>query len=42
LSDGTQDPGQTCSGISIGLGFNMTAAVRGNVGPAKPVTMACP
>ncbi len=42
MSDGTQDPTKTCDGISIGLGFEMTLAQRGGVGPAKPTQMACP
>jgi hypothetical protein len=42
LSDGTQDPTKTCDGISIGLGFTMTQAQRGNVGPAAPTSTTCP
>ncbi len=42
MSDGTQDPTKTCDGISIGLGFAMTQAQRGGVGPARAMQMACP
>jgi hypothetical protein len=42
LSDGTQDPTQTCDAISIGLGFDMASAQIGDVGPAAPVGMSCP
>lgn len=31
LADGTQDPGVTCNGISIGLGFEAEAATLGVV-----------
>jgi hypothetical protein len=41
LADGTQDPTQTCDGISMGLGFTMAAAEIGVVGPAAPVGMSC-
>ena len=42
LNDGSQDPTQTCNGISIGLAFEMGAANIGAVGPAPPASMACP
>ncbi|UQA60576.1 hypothetical protein [Polyangium aurulentum] len=42
MDDGTQDPGKTCNGISMGLGFEMVEAQRGDVGPANPVGTACP
>jgi hypothetical protein len=42
MSDGTQDPNQTCNGISIGLGLDMTLAQLGVVGPAAATQMACP
>jgi hypothetical protein len=41
MADGTQDPTQTCNGISMGLGFDMVGAEIGDVGPANPVGMAC-
>jgi hypothetical protein len=41
LSDGTQDPTKTCDGISMGLGFTMTAAQLGDVGPPKMVGNSC-
>jgi hypothetical protein len=41
MSDGTQDPNKTCDGISMGLGFEMMAALLGDVGPANPVGAAC-
>jgi len=41
LSDGTQDPDKVCDGITMGLGFEMQAAQRGDVGPSNPVGMAC-
>jgi hypothetical protein len=42
MADGTQDPSKTCNGITMGLGFEMVEAERGEVGPANPVGMACP
>ncbi|MDI1428672.1 hypothetical protein [Polyangium sorediatum] len=42
MTDGTQDPTQTCDGISMGLGFEMVEAIIGDVGPANPVGTACP
>jgi hypothetical protein len=42
MSDGTQDPTKTCDGISIGLGFEMKQAQRGDIGPASPTQMTCP
>lgn len=41
LIDGTQDPAKTCDGISMGLGFDMSGAQIGDVGPANPQGMAC-
>lgn len=41
LADGTQDPTKECDGISMGLGFEMSAAELGDVGPANPVGMSC-
>lgn len=41
MTDGTQDPTKTCDGISMGLGFDMSEAVIGDVGPANPVGNAC-
>ena len=35
LQDGTQDPGKPCDGISIGLGFEATAARLGDLAPAE-------
>jgi hypothetical protein len=43
MSDGTQDHGKVCDGISIGLGFTASAALLGGVGPASsPPAMPCP
>jgi hypothetical protein len=42
MADGTQDPEQTCDGISMGLGFELKEVQLGDVGPATPVGMACP
>jgi len=36
MVDGTQDPNQTCNGISIGLGFTAKQIKLGGVGPASP------
>jgi len=37
MLDGTAgDPSETCNGISIGLGFNASAAMLGEVAPADP------
>ncbi|MBK8252222.1 MAG: hypothetical protein IPK82_06085 [Polyangiaceae bacterium] len=41
MADGTQDPNQTCDGISIGLKFEMKEAQIGSVGPASPVGDSC-
>jgi hypothetical protein len=42
LADGTQDPAQTCNGISIGLGFTMKSAELGGVAaPALPPVDPC-
>jgi hypothetical protein len=42
LKDGTQDPLQTCDGISIGIGFEMESAQLGGVAqPAPPVDDPC-
>ncbi len=37
MKDGTQDPTQTCNGISIGLGFDAKPAQVGEVLDAQPV-----
>lgn len=42
MSDGTQDPEQTCDGITMGMGFDMKQIKLGEVGPATPVGMSCP
>lgn len=42
MTDGTQDPAKTCDGISMGLGFEMSEAQIGEVGPPLEVGMACP
>jgi hypothetical protein len=42
MSDGTQDPSKTCDGITMGLGFEMTEAQLGDVGPATPPGKTCP
>ncbi len=42
MVDGTQDPTQTCNGISVGLGFTMLPAQIGSVGPAAPTEQSCP
>lgn len=42
MTDGTQDPAQTCDGITIGLNFNMKPAQLGGVGPKAEVGMSCP
>ncbi|KYF85075.1 hypothetical protein BE17_12670 [Sorangium cellulosum] len=42
MTDGSQDPNQTCDGITMGLGFEMTEAQLGDVGAANPVGMVCP
>lgn len=42
LADGTQDPATTCNGISIGLGFEMSPAQRGDVGTTRPAGPTCP
>jgi len=42
MTDGTQDPNQTCDGISMGLGFDVQEAQLGDVGPATPMGSACP
>jgi hypothetical protein len=34
LTDGMQDPSQTCSGISVGLGFDVVPVQLGAIGPA--------
>ncbi len=36
MTDGTQDPTQSCNGISIGLGFNATVVQLGPVAPPTP------
>ena len=42
MADGTQDTAQVCSGISMGLGFEMKEVQLGPVGPAAPIGMSCP
>jgi hypothetical protein len=42
MADGTQDPNQTCDGITIGLGFEMKEVKLGDVGPVTPVGDSCP
>jgi hypothetical protein len=42
LTDGGQNPAQTCDGISIGVGFEMTEAQLGGTGPQTPPALACP
>ncbi|MEQ9318685.1 MAG: hypothetical protein RIF41_05975, partial [Polyangiaceae bacterium] len=43
LSDGTQDPTQTCNGISIGIGFTATAVQLSGITPAPtPPPDPCP
>jgi hypothetical protein len=37
MKDGTQDPGMTCDGISIGLGFDAVAVRVGDVRDQQPV-----
>jgi hypothetical protein len=37
MIDGTQDPMQTCNGISIGFAFTMKEVRRGPVAPADPI-----
>ena len=42
MADGTQDPSKTCDGISIGLGFDMSAIKLGKVAdPSGGVTDPC-
>ena len=43
MKDGTNgDPNKTCDGISIGLGFEASAALIGGVAPpAPPVVDPC-
>ena len=36
LADGTQDPAVTCSGISIGLGFELSQVSLGSIAPITP------
>jgi len=36
LADGSQDPAQTCNGISIGLGFKLLPVQVGLIGPVTP------
>lgn len=42
MADGTQDPSQTCDGISFGVHFEMSEVQLGDVGPAAPLGNACP
>ena len=36
MQDGTQNPGETCDGISIGLGFEAQPVKLGEIGPETP------
>jgi hypothetical protein len=36
LDDATQDPAQSCSGVSVGLGFEAVPVVIGPVGASEP------
>ncbi len=42
MSDGTQDPGQICDGISFGVRFEMQEVQLGDVGPEAPPGVGCP
>lgn len=42
MSDGTQDPAQTCNGISIGIAFELKEVQIGTVGPPAEIGMTCP
>lgn len=42
MTDGTQDPDQTCDGISFGVKFEMKEVQLGAVGPESIPGMACP
>jgi len=42
MTDGTQDPNETCDGISFGLEFEMAIVSLGDVGPEGPVGPSCP
>jgi hypothetical protein len=42
MVDGTQDPGQTCNGISFGVHFEMEEVQIGDVGPLAPPDNLCP
>ena len=42
MVDGSQDPGMTCDGISIGLGFEASAVHLGGVGPGLLPPDTCP
>lgn len=37
LSDGTQDPTKSCTGISVGLGFDLGSVTLGPIAPKAPV-----
>ena len=41
LTDGTQDPTQTCDGISIGLGFDALPDQLGTTAPPLPQAVPC-
>ncbi len=41
MSDGTQNPDETCSGISVGLGFDARLAKLGKVVQVPPVKDTC-
>lgn len=42
MTDGTQDPSQTCDGISFGVQFEMVEVQLGDVAAPAPVGTACP
>jgi len=42
LQDGTQDPGKPCDAVTIGLGFEGTAIILGQVENDPPGPAACP
>ena len=42
LQDGTQNPGQVCDGISIGVGFDAQVVLLGAVAQTPPPAMPCP
>ncbi len=42
MADGTQGPGATCNGISVGLGFSASAVHLGGIGPGFVPPDTCP